>query len=61
MCMGKEQGTPFGCTALRMMERQLSATVSDLPGLSFWWSNIIHMRAILQGLSLGTSFAGVSR
>ncbi|MEW5311714.1 MAG: hypothetical protein WDW38_003403 [Sanguina aurantia] len=58
MCMGKEQGAPFGCTALRMMERQLSATVSDLPGLAFWWSNIIHMRAILQGLSLGTSLAG---
>ena len=49
ICMGPTQGLAFGIQALHLIEAQLQATRGDLGGLVFWWSNSVHLRALLQG------------
>ena len=48
--LGPEQGLAFGTQALHLVEAQLQATRGDLGGLVFWWSNWVHMRALLQAM-----------
>ncbi|GLC40297.1 hypothetical protein PLESTB_001806600 [Pleodorina starrii] len=61
VAMGPGDGPQFGASALRVVRAQVAAAPGDgLDVLSYWWSNVVHMRAMLASLppSLGTG--GVS-
>lgn len=55
------QGTAFGRQVVSIVEAQVAATPSsDLPGLAFWWDNVVHLKAVLQTLGSGAFAATVS-
>ncbi|GIL78018.1 hypothetical protein Vretimale_7358 [Volvox reticuliferus] len=52
VAMGPSDGPQFGAATLRAVRAQVSAAAGDgLDTLSYWWSNIVHMRAMLACLS----------
>ncbi|KAG2428812.1 hypothetical protein HXX76_011512 [Chlamydomonas incerta] len=59
LCMGSADGPHFGASALRVIRAQVASAGDGLDVLSYWWSNAVHMRAMLGGLSLAAAAAGV--
>ncbi|KAG2449564.1 hypothetical protein HYH02_005097 [Chlamydomonas schloesseri] len=59
LCMGSMDGPHFGASALRVIRAQVASAGDGLDVLAYWWSNAVHMRAMLGGLSLAAAAAGV--
>ena len=59
LCLGSADGPHFGASALRVIRAQVASSGDGLDVLSYWWSNAVHMRAMLGGLSLAAAAAGV--
>lgn len=50
VCLGQNQGTAFGRQVISMVEAQAHALGPDLAGVVFFWSNMVHLRGMLQVL-----------
>ncbi|KAG2495436.1 hypothetical protein HYH03_006383 [Edaphochlamys debaryana] len=59
LCMGPADGSPFGLAALRVVRAQVASAGDGLDTLAFWWTNTVHLRAMLNGLSLAAAAAGM--
>ncbi len=60
LCLGHADGPAFGAAALRLVRQQVSTAGdgSGMDALPYWWSNVVHMRAILQGMSMAAVLGG---
>uniref|UniRef100_A0A383VEV2 C2 NT-type domain-containing protein n=1 Tax=Tetradesmus obliquus TaxID=3088 RepID=A0A383VEV2_TETOB len=57
VCLGRQDGLPFGQLALRQLSACVVAGRSDIRGLATWWSNAVHLRGFLQSLNLALAEA----
>ncbi|GFR44518.1 hypothetical protein Agub_g5785 [Astrephomene gubernaculifera] len=55
LCLGPSDGPAFAASALRVVRAQVATAREGLEVLSYWWSNAVHMRAMLTGLSLAAA------
>ncbi|GIL66762.1 hypothetical protein Vafri_20263 [Volvox africanus] len=61
VAMGPSDGPQFGAAALRAVRAQVAAAAGDgLDTLSYWWSNVVHMRAMLGCLPSSLGNGGAS-
>ncbi|KAF8057725.1 hypothetical protein HT031_005909 [Scenedesmus sp. PABB004] len=57
VCLGRQDGLPFGLLALRQVSASVVAGRGDIGGLAFWWTNSVHLRGFLQSLNLALASA----
>eukprot|EP00878_Enallax_costatus_P020355 GHUV01021510.1.p1 GENE.GHUV01021510.1~~GHUV01021510.1.p1 ORF type:complete len:707 (+),score=273.69 GHUV01021510.1:214-2121(+) len=57
VCLGRQDGIPFGQLALRQVSAGVVAGRSDTQLLAFWWTNAVHLRGFLQSLNLAMAEA----
>eukprot|EP00877_Chromochloris_zofingiensis_P005908 jgi/Chrzof1/1570/Cz10g12240.t1 len=59
VCLGRQDGLPFGHLALRHIEASVVGHRSDVQQLAYWWTNCCHLRGFLQSLNLAMPQDGV--